>query len=104
MAFRSDVKGPANQPRVLGGPVGAQFFEEFFEAGVDLAFRAIPVEIQRQVGTRSHSSVYAQWASFRKSHPSRHPSTARIFWRRGLPTLRHKKKRPRRWGPLGTPV
>jgi hypothetical protein len=58
VALGSDVVGTAYEPGIIGGTVAAQFFEEFFQAGVNLALGAIAVEIQRQIGRRRHALVY----------------------------------------------
>ena len=71
VAFGGNVIRTTNQPGILRGAIGTQFFEEFFETGVELALGAVPVEIQGQVGARSHNLVYAPRDSLRKSGTGR---------------------------------
>ena len=40
--FGGDVIRAANEPGIFGRAIGRKFFQEFFEAGVDLALGAVP--------------------------------------------------------------
>ena len=59
MPLRRDFIRATDQPRVFRGPVGLQFYEEFFEARIELALGAVAVEIQGKIGGRRHTLVYA---------------------------------------------
>ena len=58
MAFGGDFIGAANHPGIFRGTIFAQFFEEFFEARVELPLVAVAVEIQREVAGGRHTLVY----------------------------------------------
>ena len=49
VALRGDLVGAANHPRIFGGAILAELFEELLEARVELAHRAVTVETQRKV-------------------------------------------------------
>ena len=58
VAFGSDVKGPADEPGIIRGAIGAELGEELLKASVDLPLGAIAIEIQGYVGWRRHALVY----------------------------------------------
>jgi hypothetical protein len=58
MAFGSDVKGPADEPGIIRGAIGAELGEELLKASVDLPLGAVAIEIQGYVGWRRHALVY----------------------------------------------
>ena len=60
VAFGGDLVGAAHQPGIIGGAIQAEFFEEFLEAVVEVPFRAVTVEVQREIGARAHNQVYAE--------------------------------------------
>jgi hypothetical protein len=64
MALRRNLIGAANHPGILGGTVLAELFEEFLEARVELADRAITVEAQRDFVRRGHILVYVRKGAF----------------------------------------
>jgi hypothetical protein len=59
VALGGNLVSAANHPGIFGGTILAKFFEELFEARVQLAHRAIAVEAQREVARRRHVLVYA---------------------------------------------
>src|SRR5712691_6400669 len=59
MALRGDFVGAADHPGIFGRAVLAELFEQFFEAGVELANGAVAVEAERQIARRGHVLVYA---------------------------------------------
>ena len=60
MPLRSNLIRAADDPRVLGGTVLFELFEQLFQAGVELPNRAHAVEAQRQIARRRHGLVYPQ--------------------------------------------
>jgi hypothetical protein len=66
VAFSGYVEGAADQPRIIGGAIGAQLGEELLEASVDLPLGAVAVEIEGYVGWRRHALVYDGWRRARK--------------------------------------
>jgi hypothetical protein len=59
MTLRSNFVSTADDPRVFGGTVFAEFFEEFFEARFELPDSAVALEAQRNITGRRHIQVYA---------------------------------------------
>jgi len=59
VTFRGNFVGAADHPGIFGGAVLTALFEQFLEAGVELANRAIAVEAQRDFVGRRHGLVYA---------------------------------------------
>jgi hypothetical protein len=59
VALGGDFVGAANHPGIFGGAVLAELVEELFEAGVELANRAVAVEAKRKIARRGHVLVYA---------------------------------------------
>jgi len=45
VALGGDFERTTHRPGVFRRPVGAQLFEEFFQAGVELPFSPVPVKI-----------------------------------------------------------
>jgi hypothetical protein len=60
MAFRRNFVGAAHHPRIFRGAIFAELGQQLVEARVELALRAVPVEIQRYVAGRRHGLVYAR--------------------------------------------
>ncbi len=60
VALRGDFVGAAHHPGVFRGAVFAELLEQFFQAHVKLAHRAVAVETERQIARGRHSSVYAR--------------------------------------------
>jgi hypothetical protein len=59
VTLRSNLVSTADYPRIFGGTVFAEFFEEFFEARFQLADGAVALEAQRNMTRRRHVQVYA---------------------------------------------
>ncbi len=59
VALGGNFVGAANHPGIFRGAVLLELVEEFFEARVELANRAVAVEAQRKVARRRHVLVYA---------------------------------------------
>lgn len=60
MTLRSNFVSTADNPRIFGRPVFAEFFEEFFEARFELADSAVALKAQRNITGRRHVQVYAR--------------------------------------------
>src|SRR5215469_199701 len=78
VALRGYFVSAPHEPGILGRPVGAQFFEKLFEAGIELPLGAVAIEIQRDIGRRRHTQVYQSallkrfttfWGRSRRAHP-----------------------------------
>ena len=63
VALGGNFVSTANHPGIFGRAILAQLFEEFFEARVQLANRAVAVEAQREIARRRHVLVYARLAA-----------------------------------------
>ncbi len=59
VTFGGNFVGAADHPGIFGGAVLAELFEQFLEADVELANRAIAVEAKRDFVRRRHGLVYA---------------------------------------------
>ena len=59
VALGGNFVGPAQHPRIFGRTVLAELFQQFLEASIELANRAIAVEAERDFVRRRHGSVYA---------------------------------------------
>src|SRR5580658_9949776 len=60
MALGSNFVGATDHPGIFGRTIFAEFFEEFFKAGFQLADRAVALEAQRDIAGRRHVLVYAR--------------------------------------------
>src|SRR5260370_28470003 len=59
VTFGGNFVGAADHPGIFGGAVLAEFLEQFLEAGVELANRAIAVEAKRDFVRRRPGLGYA---------------------------------------------
>jgi len=60
VALCGDIVGAAHQPGIIGGAIETELLEQLLETAIELAFRAVTVEVQREIGAGAHSQVYAE--------------------------------------------
>src|SRR5215469_2387168 len=60
MPLRGNLISSPDDPGIFRRAVLFQFFEELFEARVELPNRAVAVETQRQIARRRHGLVYSE--------------------------------------------
>jgi hypothetical protein len=60
MPLGSNFVGTADNPRIFGRAVFAEFFEEFLKTGFQLANGAVALKAQGNVTGRRHVLVYAR--------------------------------------------
>src|SRR5258708_9729814 len=56
VAFGGNFVGAPHHPGIFRGTVDAQLFEQFFEAGVELARGTVAIELERKIARGRHDS------------------------------------------------